>query len=161
MTAWFLAFLAVAWIVVYLPSVWRARQKSPFLAVQGFKRRMRLVSPRTGNGRWVVVPESREGVARRAYLRAQERRKRILGGLVAVALGTGVWALVSGGIAVELHLIVDALAAFYLALVMDAKRKLVERQQKVRTLHAPAQPTASFDESSEFGYLQAGGSHNS
>ena len=160
MTAWFLAFLAVAWIVVYLPSVWRARQKSPFPAVQGFKRRMRLISPRTGNGRWVVVPESREGVARRAYLRAQDRRKRILGGLVAAAFATGVWALISGGNVVELHLIVDALAAFYLALVMDAKRKVVEREQKVRTLHAPA-PPVSFDETSEFGYLQAGGGHNS
>ena len=156
MTVWFLAFLAVAWIVVYLPSVWRARQKSPFPAVQGFKRRMRLISPRSSSGRWVVVPESRERLVHQAFLRAQDRRRRIFVGLVSIAVATGVWALVAGGRAFEIHLIVDALAAFYLALIMDSKRKLVDRVQKVHALRPRSQEPA-YASDPGFEYLEAEG----
>ena len=157
MTAWFLAFLAIAWIVVYLPSVWRARQKSPFPAVQGFKRRMRLISPRARAGRWVVVPESRERLLHQAFLRAQDRRRRILVALLAVAAITGVWAIAAGGRLFEIHLIVDALAAFYLALIIDAKRKLTDREQKVHALHARPRTADAFEHEAAYEYLEAGG----
>lgn len=161
MTAWFLAFLAVAWIVVYLPSVWRARQKSPFPAVQGFKKRMRLISPRSRSGRWIVVPESQERLVNRAFLRAQDRRRKIFAGLVSMAVLTGLWALASGGNVVEFHLIVDALAAFYLALLMDAKRKLVERDEKVRTLHDRLPRAGALEREAGYEYLEAGGGSRS
>jgi hypothetical protein len=159
LTVWFLAFLAAAWVIVYLPSVWRARQTSPFPAVQRFKRNMRSISPRARVGRWVIMPESRERVVQLAFERAQTRRKRILIGLVSVALGTGVWAVVAGGIAVELHLIVDALAAFYVALILDANRKRTEREVKVRTLAPPRAP--SLREAEHFEVLEAGGGRSS
>ena len=157
MTVWFLAFLAVAWIVVYLPSVWRARQRSPFPAVQGFKRCMRLISPRASSGRWVVIPDSRERVAQQAMLRAELRRKRVLTLLLSIAAITGIWALAAGGSVVEVHLIVDALAAFYIALMLDVKRRRVEREVKIRTLR-PTQPSADLLEPDpRFEVLEAGG----
>lgn len=157
MTVWFLAFLAVAWIIVYLPSVWRARQKSPLPAVQGFKRRMRLISPRANTGRWIVIPESRERLAHQAMLRAQDRRKQVLRVLVGVAVVTGIWAVMSGGAAVEAHLIADAAVAFYVALLLDAKRKRAERVSKVHAIgpHAPLQGRIERDGGYEV--LEAGG----
>ena len=157
MTVWFLAFLAVAWIVLYLPSVWRARQRSPFPAVQGFKRRMRLISPRSNSGRWVVVPDSRERVAQRSATRAQMRRKRVLSLLLFIAGITGIWALAAGGVAVEIHLITDAVAAFYIALMLDSRRRQVEREAKVRTLHAARPPSDLLDADPTFEVLEAGG----
>jgi hypothetical protein len=117
---------------------------------------MRLISPRARSGRWVVVPESRERLLHQAFLRAQDRRRRIFIALLAVAAITAVWALATGGRMVELHLIVDALAAFYLALMMDAKRKLVDREQKVHALHA-RRPVDAYEGDPGFEYLEARG----
>lgn len=160
MTVWFLGFLAAAWVIVYLPSVWRARQSSPFPAVQRFKRNMRTIAPRSRSGRWVIMPESRERVALQAAERVQARRKRVLVILGATAVVTGVWAVASGGNAVELHLIVDALAAFYVALILDANRKRAERETKVRTLHSQTQRRGSL-EAEHFEVLEAGGGSTS
>jgi hypothetical protein len=118
---------------------------------------MRLISPRARSaGRWVVVPESRERLLHQAFLRAQDRRRHIFMGLVVIALVTGVWAVVAGGRLVELHLMVDALAAFYLALMMDARRKLVDREQKVHALHARPSPAAAY-EADAYDYVEVGG----
>ena len=162
MTVWFLAFLAVAWIVVYLPSVWRARQSSPFPAVQRFKRSMRTISPRSSAGRWVMVPDSREQVARQARLaavRAQVRRKRTLAVLITAVVVSGIWAIVAKGNAVELHLIIDALTAFYVALMLDSNRKRVERHTKVHTIHTA--PVEHFIEEEPLEFLEAGGGQRS
>ena len=155
LTVWFLAFLAVAWIIVYLPSVWRARQKSPLPAVQRFKRRMRLISPRTYTGRWIVIPESRERLAHQAALRAQDRRKQVLRVLIGVAAGTGIWAILSGGPAVEAHLVADAAVAFYVALLLDAKRKRDERLSKVHAIGGRTPLQVEADGAYEV--LEAGG----
>lgn len=151
MTVWFLAFLAVAWIVVYLPAHWRARKNSPLPAVQQFKRRMRLISPRAYNGRWIVVPESRDRLARQAFKQEQRRRKLTLGVLVGVAALTGIWAIASGGSAIEIHLVADAGVAFYVALLLDAKRRRDERTSKVRRLQRPAPAEVSLYEAMEAG----------
>jgi len=118
---------------------------------------MRLISPRSRSGRWVVVPESRERLLAQAFLRAQDRRKRIFGGLVVVAAVTGIWAVLSGGRIVELNLIVDALAAFYLALIMDAKRKLLDLEQNVHALHPQPRSEPGYAAEPGYEYLEAGG----
>ena len=164
MTLWFLAFLAVAWIVVYLPSVWRARQSSPLPAAQRFKRRMRMMSPRAtaglSAGRWIVVPNRQEQLARRAAIHAQRRRTYVLSALVAAAIGTGIWAVLEGGVAIEVNLVVDAAAAFYVALLLDAKQKRAERALKVRALgRREARPAEHPEPALEV--LEAGGSGRS
>ena len=155
MTLWFLAFLAVAWIVVYIPAAWRARQTSPFPAVQRFKRRMRLISPKTSAGRWIVVPGARQRSARQAFHRAQQRRKAILLGLVCIAVATGVWAIFAGGEGLEINLVADAAATFYAALLLDAKRRRTERGVKVRPLQRPAPVESDYLE-----VIEAGGGQN-
>lgn len=54
--------------------------------------------------------------------------------LVLAVLGTGVWALSGTGAAVSIHLLVDAVAVFYGALLYESKRRLKEQRRKVRSI---------------------------
>ena len=156
MTLWFLAFLAIAWAVVYLPATRRARHSSPLPAVMRFKRRMKLISPYRNAGRWIVVPPGGPGRATPlATQRTLRRRKFILLGLLAFALATGVLAVVTRGQQLELHLVADAALVFYAALLLDTKRRSVERSVKVREL--PQQEPA---ESEYFEVIEASGTRN-
>ena len=89
-------------------------------------------------------------------VRAQVRRKRTLAVLVTAVVTSGIWAVVAKGNAVEVHLIVDAFTAFYVALMLDGNRKRVERRTKVRTLHT-APPAGHLAEEEPFELLEAGG----
>ncbi len=115
-----------------------------------------------GAGRWIVVPGKREQMAQKAFARAQQRRLIILTGLCVIAFASGIWALIKGGAAIEIHLVADAAAAFYVALLLDAKRRRAERILKVRALaqrerkHAPA-----YEGEPVFEALEAGGSGRS
>lgn len=116
---------------------------------------MRLISPRTSAGRWIVVPGARQRTEKQAFRRAQQRRKAILLGLIGIALVTGVWAVVAGGDGLEINLVADAAVAFYAALLLDVKKRRVERGVKVRRLErqSPA-------ESEYFEVIEAGGGRN-
>lgn len=148
LTAWFLAFLVIAWLIVFVPAARRARHRTPLTAVQGFKRRMRLIAPRTRGGRWIVVPEPRDLIEVGWSHRVQQRRMAILIGLLALAIATALWAIFSDATAAfEIHLVVDAAAAFYVALLIDGKRRRAERSVKVRPLaSAPSTKDAPVSE---------------
>ena len=95
---------------------------------------MSLIAPRAGNGRWIVVPESYDRLAMSSFRRGQRRRTKILIALLGAALFTGIVALFSGGGAWEVHLAVDASLAFYVALLLEAKRRRSEVVTKLRSL---------------------------
>ena len=138
----FLGLLALAWIAVFLPAALRARHSAPFTTAERFKRRMSLIAPRAATGRWIVVPESYDRLSKSAFRRGQQRRTRILIGLVVGAALSGIVALFTGGGMWEVHLAVDASLALYVALLMEAKRRRAEQVTKLRSLEARRKPRA-------------------
>lgn len=127
----FLGLLALAWIAVFLPAVLRARRDAPLSTAERFKRRMNLLAPRARVGRWIVVPESRDRLARTSFQRGQRLRTRILICLLLTAAGTLAVAVASGGGAWEVHLGSDASLALYVVLLREAKKRRTERTEKV------------------------------
>lgn len=136
MTFAFLALLAMAWIAVFLPALLRARQAAPLSTAERFKRRLDLIAPRSGPGRWVIVPESPRRLAQTSFRRAQRRRRRLLVFLLGAAGVSGVAALGAEGGLVEVHLAFDVSLAIYCALLLEAKRRREETVTKVRSLVA-------------------------
>lgn len=135
MTILFLLLLGAAWAMVFLPAVLRARQATPLSSAERFKRRMQLIAPRASRtGRWVVVPEPYDRIARSSFRRGQRRRARILvflgvsaplSGMVAVAVGGSMW---------EVHLLLLTSLCVYVTLLLEAKRRRLERSAKVHSL---------------------------
>jgi len=136
LTLIFLGLLALAWIAVFLPAALRAKQSAPLTTAERFKRRMNLIAPRAGNGRWIVVPESYDRLAMSSFRRGQRRRTKILIALLAAALFTGLVAVFSGGGAWEVHLAVDFSLGLYVALLIEAKRRREESVTKLRSLES-------------------------
>ena len=154
LTLIFLGLLALAWMAVFLPAVLRARQSAPLTTAERFKRRMSLIAPRAGSGRWIVVPESYDRLAKSSYRRRQQRRTKVLIALLAAAILTGVVAIFSGGGAWEVHLAVDLSLGLYVALLIEAKRRRVENGMKLRSLEsrrAARQAELSFHEPARAG----------
>jgi hypothetical protein len=134
----FLAFLAAAWIAVFLPAIMRARQDAPLSSAERFRRRLELIAPRaTSQGRWVLMPEHPDRLARAAFSRGQRRRTRILIFLIGGCLATLGLALAAGGGAWEVQFAFDVSLALYVVLLLEAKRRRAERRQKVRTIGDP------------------------
>lgn len=142
MTFLFLGLLAAAWLAVILPAVLRARQTAPFTTAERFKRRLQLVAPRPSSGRWVVVPESRTRLVHSSFRKGQQRRARILAWLVTASIVSAVVTVLSGGATFELHLAIDASLAIYVVLLLEAKKRRLERVTKVRPLARPLRPEA-------------------
>ena len=145
MTLIFLGLLALAWIAVFLPAALRARQSAPLTTAERFKRRMSLIAPRAGAGRWIVVPESYDRLAMSSFRRGQRRRTKILIALLAAAALTGLVAVLNGGGAWEVHLAVDASLALYVALLIEAKRRRAERMTKLRPIQRRRVTSAASD----------------
>lgn len=136
MTLVFLGLLVLAWIAVFLPAALQARRSAPLSTAERFKRKMSLIAPRPSAGRWIVVPESYERLATSSFRRAQQRRTRILIGLLVASAVTGVIAIFAGGGAWEVHLAMDGSLALYVALLLEAKRRRNEQGLKLRSLEA-------------------------
>ncbi len=136
LTLIFLGLLALAWIAVFLPAALRARQSAPLTTAERFKRGMSLIAPRATSGRWIVVPESHDRLAKSSFRRAQQRRIKILIALAAAAGFTGCVAIFSGGGAWEVHLAVVLVLGLYIALLLEAKRRRAEGREKLRSLEA-------------------------
>ncbi|MGH2702461.1 MAG: hypothetical protein ACRDJB_09405 [Actinomycetota bacterium] len=144
-TTIFLVVLALAWAGVFLPAVWRARQRSPLKSSERFAQRMKLIAPPRGFRRFTGSPRGgrRLIVSRHAghkvqsYRRSQRQRTRILlllGALVPIS-GTAA-ALVQGDGWWEIHIACDFSFALYVALLLEAKKRRDERLRKVRPLAA-------------------------
>ena len=149
LTLIFLGLLALAWIAVFLPAALRARQSAPLTTAERFKRRMNLIAPRAGAGRWIVVPESYDRLALSSFRRGQRRRTKILIALLAAAVLTGMVAVVNGGGAWEVHLAVDLSLGLYVALLVEAKRRRSETVTKLRSLESrrtAREPEITFHE---------------
>ena len=101
------------------------------------------------------MPGAGQRSAQQAFHRAQQRRKAIFLGLIGIALVTGVWAIFAGGEGLEINLVADAAAAFYAALLLDAKRRRTERGVKVRPIQRPAAVESEY-----FEVIEAGGGQN-
>lgn len=95
---------------------------------------MSLIAPRASGGRWIVVPESYDRLAMSSFRRGQQRRTRILIGLLAASAATFVVAVFAGGGSWEVHLAVDASLAVYVGLLLEAKRRRSEQAVKLRSL---------------------------
>jgi hypothetical protein len=136
LTIWFLAFLAVLWMIFFLPAGRRARQQTPLPASERFKRHLKLIAPprRIPRGRWMIVPPTEERAAAAASDRGQRRRRRILASLVAAVVLTALVAVQQRGKVIEIHLIADAALFFYIALLLEGKRRRLEHAAKVRRL---------------------------
>jgi hypothetical protein len=141
LTTFFLAVLALAWIVVLVPAMWRARSGAPLLSTKHFRRRMDLISPgMSGAGRWVVVLPSAQRRARPAYLRARQlersmrRRRRLLGMLALSAIGSGVAAALLPATMLQVHLGIDAALALYVGVLLEAKRRRTVRAGNVYSM---------------------------
>ena len=137
MTIAFLVLLAIAWIAVFLPAIVRARQTTPMSTAERWRRRMELIAPRhhgRGSGRWIVVPESKGDLARASFRRGQRRRRRILELLIGACIGSFAAALVLHGQAWEVQIACDTSLALYAMLLVEAKRRRLERAQKGRSL---------------------------
>jgi Flp pilus assembly protein TadB len=136
MTAFFLVVLAIAWVAIFFPAVMRARQEAPHTSAERFRRGMELIAPPSSGrrGRWVVVPQSYDRLARSSYARGQRRRLRIFVGLVAAAGLSFVLAVIAGGSVWEVNIAFDLSLASYVALLLETQRRRLERSQKVRSL---------------------------
>jgi hypothetical protein len=158
LTIWFLLALVVAWFAVIIPAAWRAHQTAPFSAAERFKRRLDLIAPRANSqGRWIVVPQSRDRLERAAFRRGQRRRRRILLVLLGGVAITGIAAPVVRGAMWELQLFLDVSLALYVILLVVAKRRRAELVRDLRSMESRRQVA---DEARFFEPVRAGGRGN-
>lgn len=125
-----MAVLAVLWISVFVSAMLRARAAGPLSTSERFRKRLQLLAPPDARGgRWVVVLDSPERRARPALACAQKRfrsarrKRRLLLLLIVAAAGSGVWAFVEGGVALQAHLGIDALLLAYVTLLLELKSR--------------------------------------
>ena len=107
------------------------------------------MAPRSRGGRWVIVPDGQSAAeARLLARRARRRQTRILFVLVVIAVGTGAWALVSGGVAMAVHVAVDLMALTYGVVVIGARRRRAEQNRKVWSMarHPVSSPRTPWPE---------------
>jgi hypothetical protein len=157
LTILFLVVLVMAWFALIIPAAWRARQTAPYSAAQRFKQRLDLIAPRTpratSQGRWIVVPQSRDRLERAAFRRGQRRRRRILLALIAGVGATGLTAAVVGGAVWDLQLFLDISLVLYIVLLVVAKRRRAELVKDFRSMETRRQVP---DEARFFEPLRAG-----
>jgi uncharacterized membrane protein YtjA (UPF0391 family) len=155
LTTLFLVVLVLAWIALIFPAAWRAHQTAPFSATERFRKRLDLMAPRaTSQGRWIVVPQSRDRVERAAFRRGQRRRTRILMALIAGVVATGVATPLVGGSMWELQILLDVSLVLYIVLLVVAKQR---RAELVKNLRRREDRRNKPEEAHFFEPLRAGG----
>ena len=110
-----------------------------------------MVAPRAG--RWVVVPRADKPRGPRLTKGAHKMRRVLLLLLLGAAGVSGVVAVLVRGQAIEVHLVIDAALAFYVALLMELKRRRDEKAAKVR----PLVPNQAREQLFTYEPLEAGG----
>jgi hypothetical protein len=152
LTVVFLAGLAVLWMIVFIPALLRARASAPLSSADRFRRRMDLIAPPSGSGRWVVVLDHPDRRARSSLYRArkaarlQRRRRRVLVVLVLAGAGSALAALRWGGeTAWYVHFAVNAILALYVAALLRASSRRKERLAKVRPIKRRSRSRENVD----------------
>ena len=155
MTFVFLAILAVAWILVFLPAVLRATQQTPLRSAEHFRRGMEVISPayepgffaelRERASRSTTAAESRRRPPRAPTPRVRRRatrarssqkqiRRQLLAALLTLAGWSAIAALFLGGGYWEIHIAIDVMTAFYVLFLVEERRRRAERVTKVRRI---------------------------
>ena len=153
-----LLILAVIWAAVLVPPMLRARaESSPVDSIGAFRRQLSVLqrtapAPATGAHRIAPyfppagvqppapVARTAERALRISRSRARQRRRQIFLGLAAAVPVSAAGALVSGGIAWIMPVLVSALLITYVGLLVRARNLAAEREMKVRFL--PGAPSA-------------------
>lgn len=123
MTALFLTALVLAWIALFVPAIVRASKRSPLSTAERFRRRLDLIAPRYAQGRWVVMPDCDDRLARKSWRKGQRLRRRIFGFLVAAVVVSGVLVIFYGSAMWSIHIAFDASLGLFVALLLFAKRR--------------------------------------
>lgn len=100
-----------------------------------------MIAPRSSSGRWVVVPRSYEQVKLASFRRGQRRRRRILVWLAAMCAVSLAGAVLTGA-GWGVHLALDASLIAYVMLLLEAKKRRLERRHKVKRL--PRRPAVAW-----------------
>lgn len=136
--------LIVLWVAVFLPSRLRARfESSPISSVGTFRRGMRALSSgdiTSRQGRWVVMPRSREDeITLRQRMR--ERQRRILVVLIWTAIGTGLIGILPWSRNVLwFHAVVDVLLAAYVGVLLWLKNSSTSSEAAAPVVYEEAEP---------------------
>jgi cell division protein FtsB len=143
LTDLFLVFLAAAWLVIFWPAARRAKRRTPLFSAEGWRRRMSLIAPGKGAGRWVLAPRSSsdsDRSLRRWHRKVQRRRRRILVALLAAVPLTLVAAVFLGGAAWSVHVTTYAVLAVYVAALVEARMRREESAGNVHPLTRRRRP---------------------
>ncbi|MDQ3752560.1 MAG: hypothetical protein M3333_06680 [Actinomycetota bacterium] len=136
MDVMFTVVLLILFVVTFVPAVRHARKgNEPFdgEALGGRTRAMRRSDP---GGRWILMPQSPELVRRARMRRAVQFRKRLLLGLVALVLTTGVAAVWLGPAALAGQIVADLLLAGYVTYLVGSKEMRNQERAVVHPLPA-------------------------
>jgi hypothetical protein len=134
LAAAFLLVLVLAWVVVCLPAANRARERSPLLSTQLFKRGLERIGSDTHGHFLREFGRSPEASPRPIATRVR-RVPTVLFCLLALgAVGTAAAAIVEGGSMWEMHLATDAALAIFISLLIEEKHRKLECRRKVRSL---------------------------
>jgi hypothetical protein len=152
LTALFLALLVTAWIAILTPALMRARRTAPLTTTERFKRGMEVLAepPATTDLRRVVVEPEEVSGRTAAIERVRRQRAILLLVLLAAAPVTLVAAALLHGGWWEIHIAVDFTLALYVAGLLEAKRRRVERRVKVRSIHR-RKTSDAFDQAHAYG----------
>lgn len=156
MTFVFLAILAVAWLVVFLPALLRATQETPLRSAEHFRRGMEVISPSYEPGFFGELRERHRRAdappmrpqprpprpatqrpgrrAAKARVNKAQVRRQVLAVMLTLAGWSAIAAVFLGGGYWELHLAIDAITALYVFHLADERRRRAERAAKVRRL---------------------------
>jgi hypothetical protein len=153
-TAVLLLILAAIWAAVLVPPAIQNRRASrPGDSIATFRNQLNVLERttpafRAGVGSRPVAPAAaramrRPGQSAAAYRRAEARRRRrdVFVTLLAAVGVTFVGALLMGGVAWTIHVVVDVLFAGYVGMLLKIQQQAAEREAKVRYLpeRRPAQ----------------------
>ena len=133
---WFTAVLLILFFATFIPAVLHARSGARLFDGEALRGRMGPTARADATGRWVLMPQSPEVVRRARRRRALRLRRRILLGLVALALISGVAAVWLGPPAWAGHAAADGLLAAYVMYLIRSRQTRTGEVAVVRRLPA-------------------------
>ena len=136
MDVMFTVVLLILFLVTFVPAVRHARKENEPFGGEVLGGRMRAMRRSDPGGRWILMPQSPELVRRARMRRAVQLRKRLLLGLVALVLVTGVAAVWLGPVAVAGQIVADLLLAGYVAYLVVSKETRNQERAVVHPLPA-------------------------